>query len=227
MPQAQFCIDCLSGSIHEGTPLGKIEDVAGTSSYVAPSPKSASNMTIILLTDVFGLALPNPKLLADEYSRHGFNVIVPDILHNDPIPGDAFNNVKSTEELFAIVGPWIPKHGSETVLSVVDPIIAKLKSQDQKIALLGFCFGGREVFHYASTDKVDVVCTMHPSFIEVPKDAEKVKIPISIHVAEGDELYPAETSKAAQAIFEKNGVPHENKIYSGEGVTHGFGSTLR
>lgn len=209
--------------MHEGTPQGTVEKVAGTSTYVAPSPKSTTNQTVVILTDVFGYELPNVRLVADEYSRAGFNVLVPDILHGNNMGFESLSNVKSLPEMFEILGPWLQNHGQDTVLPILDALFAELRSKKQKIGLVGFCFGGRESFYYAATDKVDAVCTMHPSLINLPDDAEKVRKPISIHVAASDELYNAEKSKEAAEIFEKNKVPYENRIYTGEGVGHGFG----
>ncbi|CCG84927.1 protein of unknown function [Taphrina deformans PYCC 5710] len=223
MSDSGLCVKCISGYLHEGTPAGTVREIAGTATYVAPSPATPSDKTIVILTDLFGYKLPNSRLVADEYSRAGYNVIVPDILHDDGMGFDSLKNVKNLTEMFEIVGPWLQNHGPETVIPITDAIFAELRSQKQKIGIVGFCFGGREAFHYAATDKVDVVCTMHPSLINIPADAQKVKKPISIHVAASDEIYDAAKSKEAAEIFEKNKVPYENRIYDGEGVEHGFG----
>lgn len=222
MVQSPFCSKCLSGSLHTGTPLGSVSAVAGIETYVAPAPSAVSGSTIVLITDVFGYELPNVRLLADEYSRAGYNAVVPDIFHGDNMAFDALDSAANLDELFGILGPWLKNHGSETVTPVLDAVLDKLRRDGQKIGVVGFCFGGKYAFHYAATDKVDAVCAMHPSLIDLPNDAQAVKKPISIHVASTDEIYNAEKSKQAAQIFEKNKVPYENRIYDGEGVGHGF-----
>ena len=48
---------------------------------------STSSSTIILITDAFGLNLPNTLLLADTYaSRTGFRVLIPDIIPGGGVP---------------------------------------------------------------------------------------------------------------------------------------------
>jgi carboxymethylenebutenolidase len=69
-----LCEHCLQGYALEGTPSGKLE---GTDYYKA-GPEG-SKKAIVLLTDIFGLKLINPKLMADQYSeRLGCDVWVPD-----------------------------------------------------------------------------------------------------------------------------------------------------
>lgn len=72
------CPDCVKGVELTGEPTG-VTDLDGA--YFAASPSgSPSRVAVILLTDVFGLALQNPKLMADAFARElGCDVWVPDI----------------------------------------------------------------------------------------------------------------------------------------------------
>lgn len=74
------CPDCLSGAILAGTPKG-ITNKDG--SYLAPAPEgSESKRAVLVLTDVFGLALNNPKLIADHLSeKMQCDVWVPDMFN--------------------------------------------------------------------------------------------------------------------------------------------------
>lgn len=222
MPASSFCPKCLSGTVHEGIPTGRIHNVAGTETYIAKDVPVRSNKTIVLLTDVFGHTSPNVQLLADEYGKAGFNAVVPDILHGKAMSRDMFQGVRTTNELFKILNPWLVEHGPETVLPVLDTVLDELRAQEQRIGVIGFCFGGKYAFHFAATDKVDAACAMHPTLIDIPRDVEGVVKPISVHVAARDEIYDAEMSRGAARILCRNAVPHENRVYDGEGVEHGF-----
>lgn len=71
------CPDCLTGTVLPGEPTGSIVDGA----YFSPRPdgSGAGTQAIVLLTDVFGLALKNPKIIADRYAATvGCDVWVPD-----------------------------------------------------------------------------------------------------------------------------------------------------
>lgn len=86
--QAQLKACCVSGSLHQGTPSGTEEVVAGLKSYVPKSSTASKERIIVLITDVFGKDLVNTQLLADEYAQAGFYVVVPDFFNGDPIPGE-------------------------------------------------------------------------------------------------------------------------------------------
>jgi hypothetical protein len=60
------CPDCFRGSVLLGEPTGNFVD--GT--YLATHPERTSERAIILLTDIFGLPLKNPKILADSPATH-------------------------------------------------------------------------------------------------------------------------------------------------------------
>lgn len=137
MTQVPFCAKCLSGHLHTGEPSGSVKDFAGTPTYFAPPPPSASKQTIVLLTDIFGVGLPNVRLVADEYARAGYNVIVPDILHGDSVAADALDHCQSKEDIFKVLGSWFPNHGPDTVTPVLDAVFAKLRSDGQKIGIVG------------------------------------------------------------------------------------------
>lgn len=58
-----LCKHCVSGSIHEGTPKGKVEQIDGHDVYVAtPSGDYPKDKVLLFLTDVFGLPLNNNKV---------------------------------------------------------------------------------------------------------------------------------------------------------------------
>ncbi len=84
------CPDCYKGAALSGQPKGALSDVNGA--YLASSPTGSSH-AVVLLTDIFGLGLPNPKLLADFFSEQlGCDVWVPDLFDGEiffsiPDPG--------------------------------------------------------------------------------------------------------------------------------------------
>lgn len=82
------CDHCTKGSIIEGTPVGSIlEDHEGA--YFTPAPHASGTDTttpkraVVLLTDAYGLAIPNPKIIADNLAKElNCDVWVPFIFMN-------------------------------------------------------------------------------------------------------------------------------------------------
>ncbi|KAI9454367.1 alpha/beta-hydrolase [Russula earlei] len=120
-----FCKDCISGARHEGTAEGTYEVINGIKTYVAtPKTDYPKDRTILYLTDVFGLELPNNPLLCDDFAHNGFKVYAPDLFEGDPVAADALNP-GSTFDLYA----WIPKHTPEHTGKRVRKLIEGLKEQ--------------------------------------------------------------------------------------------------
>jgi len=79
------CPDCTSGNLLPGSPKGTEEN----STYLAKGSNQGdtAEKAVVIFTDSFGLAISNPKIIADTIAeRTGFDVWVPDL----------FNGVLST-----------------------------------------------------------------------------------------------------------------------------------
>ncbi len=57
------------GTIHNGTPQGKEEMLHGLNTYVIGN-RTNPRAIIVMYSDIFGLLLPNNKLIADRSSPH-------------------------------------------------------------------------------------------------------------------------------------------------------------
>lgn len=68
-----------SGHIHDGTPKGTEQTIAGLPTYVASPKDGSKDKTVIFITDIFGYKLPNVRILADEYADQGLRVLIPDL----------------------------------------------------------------------------------------------------------------------------------------------------
>ena len=62
-----FCEHCIDLKELPGTPSGKDETVGGIPTYV--SKGSNGKASIVLATDIFGLGITNPKIVADKLSK--------------------------------------------------------------------------------------------------------------------------------------------------------------
>jgi hypothetical protein len=77
------CTYCYKGFVLPGEPKGSI--VGQDYSTAAPSDATQRTKAIILLTDIFGLPLPNPRIVADHLAEHvGVDVWIPDFFNGAP-----------------------------------------------------------------------------------------------------------------------------------------------
>ena len=76
------CKDCVTGTLHGGTPTGTVTTLHGLPVYVAEPPSGVPKAIIVILSDAFGWELPNTRVLADSYAKKGnFRVYVPEVMN--------------------------------------------------------------------------------------------------------------------------------------------------
>ncbi|KAM5343311.1 hypothetical protein ACJ41O_014277 [Fusarium nematophilum] len=199
---------------HDGKPIGKEIEYDGVTLYISkPKQSYRDDVAVLYLTDVFGLQLQQNKLLADSFSRAGFITITPDILFGDPAPHDIDFDADE----------YLSRHTPENT----DPIIEKTinyvhnKLGIKKIAVTGYCFGGRYAFRFLAEGRgADVGFTAHPSLLQ---DSEILAItgPASIAAAEVDTLMNATRRSEVEALLGDTPQPFQVNLYSG--TSHGFG----
>lgn len=56
---------CATGSLHTGTPTGRIDKVHGLDCYIADAPSGSPKGIVVIIPDAFGWTLPNNRILAD------------------------------------------------------------------------------------------------------------------------------------------------------------------
>jgi len=198
----------IQGSIHKGLPQGTEEIIHGLNTYVIGN-RTNPRATIVVYSDVFGLGLPNNKLIADSYAKSGeYLVYLPDFFEGDPvpvsvadtlIPVDAKNQsnfswytgVLASLPSFLV---WSVKHTEGRTNKTCFDFLEKLRHAtplNHKIGMVGMCWGGKYAIRAAREQNrielggtqvpvVDAVVALHPSNLALPADAEGIIIPTSI-----------------------------------------------
>jgi len=81
MAASMPCQDCASGTLHGGTPTGKVIALHGLPTYVTEPPSGTPKGIVVIIPDAFGWELPNTRVLADSYAKKGnFRVYVPEFM---------------------------------------------------------------------------------------------------------------------------------------------------
>ncbi|KAI9707893.1 MAG: hypothetical protein M1820_004499 [Bogoriella megaspora] len=248
------CENCITGTVHEGQPQGKEETIHGLNTYVIGNRTNPRGI-IVIYSDVFGLALPNNKLIADGYAKSGeWLVYLPDFFEGDPlglkladilIPADASKQSKFGKYtgLLAQVPSflmWMTRHKVDHCDKVCFDFLEKLRRatpQNQKIGMVGFCWGGKYAFRAGLESNmieidgekkplIDAAVGLHPSNLTLPNDVETLVVPASYGWGVEDSEVKFETKKKVEDIHEsaeKAGrkVPDmEHKVY--KPGRHGF-----
>ena len=195
------------GTIHEGLPQGKEETIHGLNTYVVGNRTSPRGI-IVIYSDIFGLPLPNNKLIADAYSKSGeWLVYLPDFFEGDPVPlkiadvllpVDAAKQSTFSKYTGILAGApsfvmWMTRHKEGPTNKICMDFLQKLRRgtpRSQKIGMVGFCWGGKYALRAGLESNmievdgekvplVDAVVALHPSHVAIPDDVETLVVPVS------------------------------------------------
>ncbi|KAK1926018.1 dienelactone hydrolase [Papiliotrema laurentii] len=217
---------CVTGHIHEGTPLGSTEVVHGLSTYVS-KPKDAKGgkvNKIVFISDIFGI-YPNAKLLADEWAGQGYEVLIPDLFESGPVSHELLNTIvpnkrvqaqatvvskaADTAKTAAALGPWLISNREAVSKPKIEAFVKAVKEDPttDKVGAVGFCWGGRYALILAQEDspaRVDVAIANHPSFL-VNADVEPIRsVPVAIFKGTEDAMMDEKALDEVEEILKKN-----------------------
>jgi len=168
---------------------------------------------LLLITAIFGVD-DEMRELSDAWAADGFLVSTPDIFWRQH-PGP-------TADMDVAFGRYEKFDPVQGMLDIED-LVNDLKNRPQcngKVAVLGFCFGGRYAHLCAARLGVDAVGAFHGTAIGQHLDeTDKVKCPVSFHFGSEDPVVPMDEVDA----IKKSYASHANaEIVVHEGASHNF-----
>ena len=181
--------------------------------YLSSPDGDAKVAGIVLITAIFGID-DEMKELSDAWADDGFVVSTPDIFWR-VMPG----STADMEKAFARYEAFDADQG---MLDIED-LINDLKSRPQcngKVAVLGFCFGGRYAHLAAARLGADAAGSYHGTRIgENLDEVDQVTCPVSFHFGADDPFVPMEEVDAIKAAYA--GRPNAD-IVTHAGASHNF-----
>ncbi|KAK8123374.1 dienelactone hydrolase family protein [Apiospora kogelbergensis] len=217
--KAKCPVASVSDLVNTGNPVGKSEVYENVTMYYTGGD-NATDVSVLFLTDIYGLASPENKLLADSFGRAGYFTVAPDLFNGSPSPLDmnapGFNQTR-----------FLDSHGPPET----DPIVAKAVQYlrevrgARRVAVAGYCFGGRYALRFAGTtagagrNGVHAAFAAHPSGWTADEIAA-VALPASVALGDLDELNPPDKRHELEALLANTTAPWQADLYSG--APHGF-----
>jgi len=200
----------------------KADDGGSFRAYVA-EPARGSGPGIILLQEIFGIN-DYIREVADQYAEEGYVVVAPDLFWRME-PGIELGY--SEDDFGKAFGYYEQFDVPQAIVDITTTVGAMRSLPNLKggIGALGFCLGGKLAYLAAAHSGVDVAVGYYAVGVETDIDlADKISCPIALHLAEDDELCPAE----AQQLIKETFAGRDNAdMYSYPGVGHAFGAPAR
>lgn len=181
--------------------------------YVTEPPGTGKVPGILLITAIFGVD-QEMRELSDAWANDGFIVSVPDIFWRQ-IPGPTADMTVA----FDRYGKFDPVQGMQDI----EDLVRDLKSRPRcngKVAMLGFCFGGRYALLGAARLGIDAAGSFHGTLMGQHLDeVDRITCPVSFHFGDSDHVAPMDEVRAIQKAF---GARSDADIQVYPGVGHNF-----
>lgn len=212
-------------------PIGAEEQIHGLNTYVVGN-KTDPKAIIVVYSDIFGLPLPNNKLICDSYAKNGdYLVYMPDFFKGDPVPlkvADVLLPVDASKQ--SLLGKyggmlasapslllWMRRHTFEQTEADCMSFLKALRlatPQSTKIGMVGFCWGGRFALRAGLESNmvekdgkkiglIDAIVALHPSFLSIPDDVKYMVVPASYGWGLKDEGVPYQNKAKVEEAHEE------------------------
>jgi carboxymethylenebutenolidase len=184
--------------------------------FVAYPEASKNTPVIVVIHEIFGMS-DWVEQVTDEFAAAGYIAIAPDLLSGMGPKGGGTKDFPAGEAGRAI-GKLSPEQITADLNAVADYGL-KLPAAAKKLFVTGFCYGGGQVFRFA-TNRPDLAAAM--LFYGTPPDKEsmaRIKTPVFGFYAGNDQRVDA-TIPDTIANMKELGKTYEPVTYEGAG--HGF-----
>ncbi|KAM9329450.1 carboxymethylenebutenolidase homolog [Gastrophryne carolinensis] len=217
--EARPCPCDLGDVFHDYGARGQDIEIEQIKAYLS-KPAAASDKAVIVVQDIYGWRLPNTRFMADLLTSHGYIAVCPDFFVGQE-PWDPANDRSTLQD-------WLKSRQATKVDREANAIIKYLKEElrVQKIAVIGFCWGGI-VTHHLMLNYPELKAGV--SFYGIVRDSEdryNLLNPTLFVFAENDPIIPLEQVKLLEERLKDNAkVACQVKVFPRQ--THGFAHRKR
>ncbi|NRQ32174.1 dienelactone hydrolase family protein [Nonomuraea sp. NN258] len=201
------------------------ETSGGMRIYVA-EPQEPATRAVIVLQEAFGVN-DHIQDIARRFAARGFLALAPDLFHRTGVRELAYDQHAEAMPLIGAIGP---EQIVTDVRAALDESAEHGIARD-RVAVVGFCFGGRAAFTAATAvpGLGATVVFYGPGIAAGPHAvldrAGSITAPMLLHVGADDPTIPADQVEAIEAALTAAGIQFEQHVYVAAG--HAFACDAR
>ena len=186
-------------------------------------PRGGTGPGIVLLQEIFGVNA-HIRSVAEQYAADGYVVLVPDLFWRSGAHIELGYEAQGWSQAVAYMQATnIDAAGADIALTAA--ALRALPGVGDKIATVGYCFGGRLSYLAAANGVVDAAIAYYGGGIQNCLDrADDVQVPLLMHFGAQDSHIPA---AAVQQIAERFDDKMAVEIHVYPGAEHGFNCSHR
>jgi carboxymethylenebutenolidase len=167
-------------------------DGSGSFSAYVATPKDVPAGVVVMIQEIFGVNHAM-RALSDWVADMGFIAISPDLFWRlEPGVQLTDGSKEEWDRAFALMNAFDQAKGIEDLKATVE-LARTLPGGNGKVGTMGFCLGGRLAFMMATQSDADVNISYYGVGLEgLLGEADAIKAPLLVHIAERDRFVPAE-----------------------------------
>lgn len=170
---------------------------------------------LLMVHEIFGMS-DWVRSMADDLAAKGYIVVVPDLLSGTGPNGGGSSAYPDQDARVKAVSMLNPDAVNADLNATADYAL-KLPAASGKLAVIGFCWGGRRAFEFATVRR-----DLSAAFVfygQPPNNLAAITAPVYGFYA-GNDARVSATVPATEAAMRKLGKTYEPVVYAGAG--HGF-----
>lgn len=181
-------------------------------------PTTGSGPGLVLAQEIFGVN-STMREVADYYAEEGYVVLVPDIFWRQEPNVELGYTEADWQRAFGFFQGFDEAKGMEDIQTAITTLRATPEVTG-KVGVLGFCLGGKLAYLAACRTDADVSVGYYGVGIDgALGEADKVKSPLVLHIAELDKFCPPEArDKIVQTLKGRPNIA----LYVYPGMDHAF-----
>ena len=173
---------------------------------------------VVVIHEIFGLT-DWVRSLADQLAEAGYIAIAPDLLSGAGPDGGGSGAFTDRSGVGQAIRALPPDQITADLNAVADHV-TKLPAANDKLAVIGFCYGGGQTFRFATNRaKLDAALVFYGQGPDSAEAIAKIKAPVYGFYG-GNDARVNETIPKSQELTKAAGKTYEPVTYEGAG--HGF-----
>ncbi|MHA4869293.1 dienelactone hydrolase family protein [Duganella sp. PWIR1] len=201
-----------------------IETADGKFGAYLSLPRGGKGPAIVLLQEIFGVN-QHIRNVADQYAADGYVVLAPDLFWREGARIELGYDDASWKRAVELMQATDFAKAQADIAATIKVLRGLDGAAGQKVASIGYCFGGRLSFHAAANGLVDAaVCYYGGGIQNALQRAPEIKVPMVMHFGAADSHIPLDAVKSIAEAFDSN---EEVEIHVYDGAEHGFNCNHR
>ena len=198
-------------------------DGSGSFAGYLAVPESGSGPGLVIAQEIFGVNA-TMREVADHFAEEGYVALVPDLFWRMEPGIELAYTPEDWQKAFGYFGKFNVDKGVDDMQAAITALRARAEvkgeGRSKPVGTIGYCLGGKLAYLAACRTDADVSVGYYGVGIEaVLGEADKIKRPLVLHIAELDKFCPPEArAQIVQALQGRPGVT----TYVYPGADHAF-----